>query len=133
LLIAAVLAGSLSGLHDRLAARVHGRRTLSAAPFTMGVVLVLLVALALTCLLVAKEAISLFGFLRRTLEQNGFEGLLAKLPDWLEKWAGQALGTWIEKEPRQVLAELHLWSRTSWAVGAAAGVLGSIWKVAFML
>src|SRR3954466_7124692 len=95
LLIAAVLAGTLDGLHGRLAARVHGRRSLSAALFTIGVVLIILVPLALTCLLVAKEAISLFGFLRHALDKNGFEGLLEKLPDWLEKWANQALGTWI--------------------------------------
>lgn len=133
LLVAAVLAGSLIYLHDGLAARLGGRRSLSAALITVGVVLVILVPLALTGLLVVKEAINLFAFVRQTLEHKGFEGLLAPLPDWLEKWADQALGNWLDKEPKELVNELHLWSRTGWAVGAAAGLLGSIWDVALML
>jgi len=131
LLVAAVVAGSLSHLHDRLAAALGSRRTLSATIVTLGVVLVGLVPLGLIGLLVVKEALGLISFIKRTLMEQGLPGLLAPLPDWLERWADQAVAR-ITHEPRHVLSELQLWSRTGWAVGAAAGLLGSLWNVVLM-
>src|SRR5262245_53183267 len=77
LLVAAVLAGTLSPLHDRLAHKLGSRRTLSSALVTVGVVLVVLIPLTLIGLLVVKEALALVALIRHTLDQKGLAGLLA--------------------------------------------------------
>jgi predicted PurR-regulated permease PerM len=132
LLVAAVLAGTLSGLHNRLAVAVHGKRSLSAALVTVGVVLVVLVPLSLVCLLVVKEALSLVAFIRHTLDQKGLEGLLAPLPEWLKHWADEAVKSF-SRGQRNLRTEVTNFSRTSWALGVAAGVVGSVGHAVFML
>jgi predicted PurR-regulated permease PerM len=132
LLIAAVLAGSLSHLHDRLAQTVGSRRTLSATLMTVGVVLVILVPLGLLGLLVVKEGLGMVSFVRRTLEQKGLEGLLAPLPGWLERWASEAVARWSQAS-RDLLSGSQVLSRTGWAFGAAAGVLGSVWNLILLM
>jgi predicted PurR-regulated permease PerM len=124
LLLAAVLAGTLSQLHERLAAAVGGRRSLSAALFIVGVVLLLLVPLGLLSAFVIKEALGAIAFVRHTLEQRGLPGLLARLPDWLARWVRETLA----RESRthgDVASELANWPRVRQALGTAAGVLGS--------
>jgi predicted PurR-regulated permease PerM len=131
LLLAAVLAGTLSPLHERLAKAVGGRRTLSAALFTVGVVLLLLGPVCLICVVVVKEALSAIAFVRHTLEEQGLPGLLARLPDWLRGWVNDALAR-ESRTQRELASELANWPRVRHALGAAAGVVGSASRFALM-
>ena len=79
LLLAAVLAGALSQLHARLVVAVGGRRSLSAALVTVGVVILLIGPLGLIGAVVVKEALGAISFVTRTLEQQGLAGLLSGL------------------------------------------------------
>jgi predicted PurR-regulated permease PerM len=132
LLVAAVIAGSLSSIRDRVAGAVGGRRTLSSALITIGVVLVVLVPLSLVVLLVVKEALGLVAFVRHTLEEQGLAGLLAPLPDWLERWADDALES-LSQGPHDLRTVLAKWSHTGRALGVAAGLLGSVTHLLLML
>jgi predicted PurR-regulated permease PerM len=132
LLIAAVLAGSLSHANERLVRKVGERRSLAAALLSVGVVLVVLVPLSLVGLLVAKQALSLIAFVRHTVEQKGVPGLLAPLPAWLARFADEALARW-SREPHDVLSEMGKWSRTGWALGVAAGLVGSFTHLLLMI
>src|SRR5262245_30140 len=132
LLTAAGLAGTLGGWHDRLAASMGNRRSLSAALATVGVVLVVLIPLTLLGTLVVHEALHLAAVLRHTLEEKGTEGTLAPLPDWAERWADQALERY-GKNPRALASELRIWSRSGWVLSTLAAALGSASRLLLML
>jgi len=131
LLLAAVLAGALAALHERLALAVGGRRSLSAGLVTVGVVLVLLVPLWLLGVLVVKETASLVASVRHILAHQGLPGLVGLLPDWLGRWADRALARWSSK-PHDLPSEIANWSHAGETLGAAAGVVGSIGHLLFM-
>jgi predicted PurR-regulated permease PerM len=124
LLLAAVLAGALSPLHERLAVAVRGRRSLSSALITLGVVLLLLGPLAFIVAVVIKEALGAISFVTHTLEQQGMKGLLGRLPAWLVTWVDEALTRGAHTR-RELTAELANWPRVREALGAATGVVGS--------
>jgi predicted PurR-regulated permease PerM len=130
LLLAAVLAGSFSGLNDRLAARLGARRTLASALTTLGLVLVGVVPLGIFGYLVVREAMALVAFIRRKLAEQGVEALIAPLPDWLERRVGQAIVRWTH-ERQEVVAALR--SRLEWALGVAANLLGSLTQLVITL
>jgi predicted PurR-regulated permease PerM len=132
LLIAAVLAGTLVRPHDRLAHAVGSRRSLSAALVTIGVVLIIVVPLVLIGLLVVKEALALIAFIRHAMSEKGMSAVLAPLPDWLETWANHALDR-LSQQGRDFISAGNVLSRTGWAFGVAAGLLGSVWDALFTL
>src|SRR5262245_51489549 len=86
LLLAAVLAGTLSPLHERLVAGLGGRRSLSAVMIVMGVVLILLAPLTFIAVVVVKELLSAIAFVTHTLKEQGFAGLLSRLPEGVATW-----------------------------------------------
>jgi predicted PurR-regulated permease PerM len=131
LLLAAVLAGALSTLHERLVDRVGGRRSLSAALITLGVVLLLLGPLALVCAIVVKEALGAIAFVNRTLEQQGMSGLLGRLPAWLGRWVREVLARGAHTRS-DLASELANWPRVQQAIGTAAGLVGSTSHLALM-
>jgi len=91
LLVAAVLAGVMWPLHARLAARMGGRRALSAGLFVLALALVLagpVVVLATVLLKEGDEGLKFISGLARGASVNG---LLAKLPQSFESVARQAL------------------------------------------
>jgi predicted PurR-regulated permease PerM len=124
LLLAAVLAGTLSPPNERLTEALGGRRTLSSALVTLGVVLLLLAPLSFVVAVVVKEARAAIAFVSRTLEQRGLQGLVARLPDRLGKWANQAL-TSTSLAKHDFASELTNWPHVRQALDAAAGLLGS--------
>jgi predicted PurR-regulated permease PerM len=131
LLLAAVLGATLWKLHEKLAVAVGGRRSLSAALVTVGVVLLLLAPLSFMTVVVVKEALAAIAFVKHTLAQQGLSGLLARLPDWLARWVREALAH--ESRSQDDLAsELAHWPRVQQALGAAAGVVGSTSHLALM-
>jgi predicted PurR-regulated permease PerM len=131
LVLAAVLAGALSQIHERLAAACGGRRSLSATLVTVGVVLTLLIPLGLVAAVVVKETIGAIAFVNRTLEERGLPGLIERLPDWLARWVNEALVRGAHTQ-RELASELASWPRVRQALGTAAGVVGSTTHVALM-
>jgi len=130
LLVAAVLAGGLSPAHERLARAVGSHRTLSAALLTIGVVLIVLIPLSFLGVVVVKQALSLLAFIRRTLSNNDWSGLLAPLPHWLQRSLGHALQSW-STQKEHFLANLVNLSRAQWALGVAGGITGSVAQAIF--
>lgn len=132
LLLAAVIAGPLSGWHDRLAGAFGGRRTISAALFTLAIFTLLLLPIAAAVFFAVEQALQLTDVVRHTLEQKGVAALLQPLPEQIQHWIQQRYGQ-IIAEPRKVLSELHVWSRTGWALGALIGFLSSLSSLLFAL
>ncbi|HXJ20000.1 MAG TPA: AI-2E family transporter [Polyangia bacterium] len=124
LLLAAVLAGTLSRLHERLAAAVGGRRSLSAALITVGIVLLLLGPLCFIAAVAVKEALGAIAFVSHPLEQKGLPGLWGRLPDWLVHWVNSALARG-SRAQHSFAPDLANWPRLQQTLGAAAGIVGS--------
>jgi predicted PurR-regulated permease PerM len=131
LLVAAVLAGALRPVQERLTGALGSRRTLSAALVTAGAVLVVLVPLLLLGLVVIKQAVGLIAFLRQGVGQRGWARLLAPLPDSLERRATEALASWSAQH--RSLASLVDRPRTEWALGKAGGLVGSVGHLVYLL
>jgi predicted PurR-regulated permease PerM len=131
LLLAAVLAGTLSQLHERLAVAVGRRRSLSAVMIVVGVVLILLAPLAYIGVVVVKGALSAIAFVTHTLKEQGFAGLLAHLPEGVAQWVNDALARETRTQ-RDLASELANWPRVREALGALAGVVGSTTRLALM-
>jgi len=131
LLLAAVLATTLSQIHERLAAAVGGRRSLSAALITVGVVLLLLGPLCFVVTVAVKEALGAIAFVTHPLEQKGLPGLFGRLPDWLVQWVTGALARGSQAQHR-LASDLASWPRLRQTVGTAAGIVGSTSHLALM-
>ena len=80
LFIAAVLAGAVSPLYERLAAGMGGRRTLASGVATLVVLLVVILPLAWLAVVLAQEVADGVSYVRRTLRSEGVGGLVADLP-----------------------------------------------------
>ncbi|HVZ89089.1 MAG TPA: AI-2E family transporter [Polyangia bacterium] len=131
LLLAAVLAGALSQIHERLVAALGGRRSLSATLVTVGVVLVLLIPLSFLVAVVIKETLSAIAFVKGALDRQEVPELIARLPDWLGRWVNETIGH--ESHTQGELAsELARWPRVRQALGVAAGLVGSTTHLALM-
>ena len=122
LLLAAVLAGTLSTLHERLANAVAARRSLSAALVTIGVLIVLLVPTGVIGLLALKQALGLVAFVRRTMAHGGVAEVLAPLPHWLAPLVNEMLARWTSASRDLAPPDLDRWSQ---ALVVAASAVGS--------
>ncbi len=128
LFLGAVLAGSLFGLHQRLARRLHGRPGLSAGVLTL--VLVLAIAGPLASLLVAtiNEASQGLGFLREALRTEGLHGLARQLPVAMRAWGDRLVDSL--PDPRQLFDTLSESGRS--AATAFGGVITATGRLLFM-
>ena len=131
LLLAAVLAGTLSQLHERLVAALGRRRSLSAMMIVVGVVLIVLAPLAFVAVVVVKEALSALAFVTHTLKEQGFAGLVAWLPEGLARQVNEMIARETRTQ-RDLASELANWPRVREALGALAGVVGSTTHLALM-
>src|SRR3954447_7329278 len=75
MLLGAVLATTLIPTHDRLSARLRGRRNLAAALMVIALVLLVLVPLAWLVSVAVRESLAGIAFVRQTLETHGPEGI----------------------------------------------------------
>jgi predicted PurR-regulated permease PerM len=91
LFVAAVFTGVLWPWHQRLSKRLGGRRSLSALIWVLGVVLLILGPTVAFSTVAVREAVAGWHFLTTTLKSEGVEGLVARLPDFLERIARFAL------------------------------------------
>jgi predicted PurR-regulated permease PerM len=120
LLIAAVLAGVLSPIYEKIVKRLGGRRSLCAALFTAATVVLILIPLALLATIAIREAVGAIGLVRTTIASEGVEGLIAKAPDSIEGWLHRLekhLPTEIDRAQSQFAAGGR------WALGAVSGAL----------
>lgn len=91
LFLAAVLAGVLAPLHGRLARRLRGRRSAAAAALVVGVTLLLVLPVAGLSAFVVREAMGGYRYVTQTVRSEGMNGLIARLPDALERPVRRAI------------------------------------------
>jgi predicted PurR-regulated permease PerM len=86
LLLGTVFAAAAFRLHERLAMRLGGRRTLSALVFTLMATVLLLGPLAVLAVTGARQALAALAWVREALAQGALSEVLRSLPDTIERW-----------------------------------------------
>ncbi len=81
----------ISGLHNRVAARLWHRRYLSAALFTILAATLIITPLTVLAIEAVRQAQDAVVLVRKTLEHGGLGGLIRFLPDGIERWVRQAV------------------------------------------
>jgi predicted PurR-regulated permease PerM len=89
LLLAAVLAGTLHPGMERLTRRLAGRRAVAGGLLTFAVLMAVVIPVAALTASVVKEIADGVEWLREQLATEGVRGLVAQLPDWLERYAAR--------------------------------------------
>lgn len=128
LFLAAVLAGSLFGIHERLARRLKGRTGFAAGLLTLLLVLAVAGPLASLLAVAINEASQGLGFLREALQSEGLHGLVRQLPESMRSWADRALDSL--PDPKQLFDALSESGRG--AAAAFGGVLTATGRLLFM-
>jgi predicted PurR-regulated permease PerM len=118
LLLAAVLAGVLWPLQQRLCRALRGRRSLSAGLLSIGVVLLLIGPIAAMLAFVIRDGADGVAFVSNALHSDDVASLVDRLPDGPRRAVSDA----IERAPRD-LGEL-MGSIKPEANGAAAATVG---------
>jgi predicted PurR-regulated permease PerM len=123
LFIAAVLAGVLWPLHERLAKKLKGRRALSAGLFIALAILLVLVPLALMSGFLVSEATAGVEFITKTMKGDGLSGLVETLPAPLRGWT-HAFVERVLRDPEALNEAIE--KKVSEQGGQAAAVVGGL-------
>jgi predicted PurR-regulated permease PerM len=126
LFIAAVLAGAVSPLYERLATRMGGRRNLASGVATLTVLLVVVLPLAWLAVVLAQEVADGANYVRRTLRSEGVGGLVADLPAPLRAAAQKVLDRLPQDQEELTQVAGAQGGRAASAVG---GVVSGTWRV----
>lgn len=128
LLLATVLAASVSRWHEKLARAVGGRRYLSASLFTASVVLLILVPLSVLGVITVRQAMRGLSWVDDALRAGNLVRMLDSLPDGV---AGR-LRPLIEQIPTS-FAALPSGSveAGSWLAGTLQAVFATVSEIAF--
>lgn len=129
LFLAAVLAGVLWPLHQRLSQRLRGRSALSASAFVLGVVILLLGPVVAFAAFAITEGIDGLRFLSETVRSEGVAGLIERLPPQvghltrqaLDRLPAQAEADWVRSFQKQMSAQ---GGNAALAVGATLSATG---------
>ena len=138
LFLAAVLAGVMWPLHERLAKKLKNRRNLSAGIFIAVILIVIVGPLGLLSGYLIKEVSQGIEFVSTTLKSEDVSGLLEPLPPALRDW-GQSLIDRLPRDPKEIgqLIEKHVseqGGQAAAAVGAAVAATGSfLFQAAMMM
>lgn len=124
LFIAAVLAGAVYPLYERLSARLGERRTLASAVATLLVLLVVVLPLVWLGVVLAQEIADGITYVRRTLRSEGVGGLISDLPAPLQALAQKILDRVPQGE--QELTDVA-GAQGGRAASAVGGVLQATW------
>ncbi len=89
--LAAVVAAALWPLQSRLTRWLRGRKSLAAGVLTVGAALVLLAPLVGLSAFIVKQGAGAMKFVSDTVRSEGVTGLVARLPDPVEKVVRKAL------------------------------------------
>jgi len=130
LLVAAVLAGVLSPLYEKMVRRMGGRRSLGAALFTAATVILILIPIAAIVTIAVHEAAGAIGVVRSTIASEGIEGLIAKAPDPIEGWLHR-LERLLPSEIDRAQSRVAAGGR--WALGAVSGALSMLARFSLKL
>ncbi len=109
--LAAVLAGALMPIQDRLSALFKRSRTLAAGLICLSVVLILVLPVGGLVAFVLREAVNGYRYVAQTLQSEGVNGLVEALPERLEVLVRSLMD-------RLALEESELSSRLGEQVGA---------------
>src|SRR5690349_5933924 len=91
LFVAAVLAGAVHPLYEKLSARLRGKRMFAAAVSTLLIVLVVILPLAWLAVVLGQEIGDGVTYVRKTLRSEGVGGLVNDLPGPLRSAAQKVL------------------------------------------
>jgi predicted PurR-regulated permease PerM len=119
-LVAAVLAGTLSPLYESAVRRLGGRRSFGAALFTAATVILILIPVALLATIAVREATQVVGLARDIIASEGIKGLIARAPDPIEGWLHRLVKLLPAGSDR---AESPFAAGGRWALGALSGAL----------
>lgn len=126
LFIAAVLAGAISPLYERLSRRMGERRMLAAGIATLTVLLLVILPLAWLGVVLAQEAADGVSYVRRTLRSEGVGGLINDLPAPMRAAAQKVL----EKLPQDTEELTQVAGQQgSRAASAVGGFVSATWSV----
>jgi predicted PurR-regulated permease PerM len=128
LFLAAVLAGSLLGIHDRLARRLRGRPGIAAGLLTLLLVLAIVGPLASLTAVAIGEATQGVNYVSKALQTGGLHELAHRLPESLSDRADRIIDSL--PDPKQILDTLTESGRS--AAAAFGGVLSATGRVLFM-
>jgi predicted PurR-regulated permease PerM len=134
LLMAATLAAVLAPLHSRLTRRMGDRSGLAAGLLVAGVIIVLVGPLLGLVAFLLKEGTEAMTYLSDAANGEGIRGLLAKLPDSLERLATQGLARMSNVNQvleKQLSAQGGKAVATIWGAMSATGSM--LFGVAMML
>src|SRR5262245_59424902 len=84
LILAAVLAAALWPLHHRLSCAIGGRESVAASLVIFGLVALIVAPLIWLSVFLINEAAQAMHFIAETLQSEGVEGLISRLPDGVE-------------------------------------------------
>jgi predicted PurR-regulated permease PerM len=126
LFIAAVLAGAVHPLYERLAARMGGRRTIASGVATLTLILVVILPLAWLGVVLAQEVADGVSYVRRTLRSEGVGGLVADLPAPMRAAAQKVLDR-IPHDPQDLTDVAG--AQGGRAASAVGGILSATWGV----
>lgn len=91
LFLAAVLAGGLYPVQQRISALLRGRPKLSAFLLTAGTLLIVLAPTSVITTVLVKETVEGARFVVSTVQDSGVRGLIEKLPDPANRYLNAAL------------------------------------------
>ena len=91
LLVGAVLAAALLPWHDRISARLGGRRALSATLLLIGLILLVLLPLGWIVSVAVRETLAGIDFVSGVVRTRGPEAFLEYLPHWMSAPVRSAL------------------------------------------
>ena len=126
LFVAAVLAGAVSPLYERLARKMGERRMLASGVATLTVLLVVILPLAWLAVVLAQEVADGASYVRRTLRSEGVGGLVNDLPAPMRTAAQRVLERLPQdtEELTQVAGE-----QGGRAASAVGGFVSATWSV----
>jgi predicted PurR-regulated permease PerM len=130
LLVAAFLVGVLEPFYSRLLPRVGGRRSLLAAAFTLGTVVLLLLPLAAIVVVAAHEVASAVASVRAVVAVSGLDGLIARLPGPLGGWL-RYLERYLPARIEEAGAQIRAGGR--WALSTLGLLATFVFELAMML
>lgn len=106
LFLAAVLAGALYPWQQRLAAKLRGKKQLSAIALSTVTVLLVLGPTAAVSTVLVKETVAAGRYVASAMQDGGVAGLLDKLPQPMNRYAREALQH-APVEPKEIDNALH--------------------------
>lgn len=129
--LAAVLAGTLYGLSEKLIRLLRGRRVLGASFICVGVVIALLMPLGGLTAFIVAEAVDGVRYVQQTVQSEGVAGLTERLPAPFKRGADKLLERmrFDETKLNQTLSQVG--SQSGKAAQAVGGVLSATGSLAF--